>query len=112
MNNVSRIFCATFVAAFVFGFIDNVILVLAGDAIDKTLAASFGFSTMFSAGLGNAISDGVGELAGGAIGAMVYMLLGTSEEDNESVPHSVVAVAGVTGIVTGCLFGMFPLIWM
>lgn len=110
MNNATRVFLATFVGTFVFGFIDNFILVIAGDAIDQTISAQFGLSTMFSAGLGNALSDAVGELAGGSIAAMVFLVTGKPNEDN--VPHWIVAVAGVLGIVMGCLVGMVPLLWI
>lgn len=110
MNNVSRVFLATFLGAFVFGFIDNFILVIAGDAIDQTIAAKFNLSTMFSAGLGNTLSDAIGELAGGSIAASVLLLTGKPDETN--VPHWVVATAGVVGIVTGCLAGMLPLLWI
>lgn len=110
MNNTTRVFLAAFAAAFVFGFIDNFILVIAGDAIDQTISAKFGFSTMFSAGLGNTISDAIGELCGGMIGAAVLLLTGKSNEDK--VPHWVVATAGVAGIVIGCLVGMVPLLWI
>jgi ABC-type multidrug transport system fused ATPase/permease subunit len=50
-----RDFVAVMVGMFFFGFIDNFILVIAGDIVDNTIAAAFGFSTMFSAGIGNTI---------------------------------------------------------
>lgn len=110
MNNTTRVFVATFAATFVFGFIDNFLLVIAGDIIDNTIAATFGFSTMFSAGAGNAFSDAIGQLAGGMIGAAVYYFTGVPDE--EGAPHWVVAVSGVTGITLGCFVGMVPLLWI
>jgi len=50
-----RDFTAVMVGMFFFGFIDNFILVIAGEAIDRTIAVSLGFSSMFSAGLGNTL---------------------------------------------------------
>ncbi|KAF0770904.1 hypothetical protein AaE_002516, partial [Aphanomyces astaci] len=38
-----------------FGFVDNFILILAGDYIDITLGVSLGISSMAAAGIGNAI---------------------------------------------------------
>lgn len=110
MTNTQRVFLATFVGTFVFGFIDNFILVIAGDLIDNTIAAKFGFSTMASAGLGNAISDAVGEMFGGAIAAGIMLLTGKSDED--AVPTWQIITVGVVGIIAGCLVGMFPLLWM
>lgn len=46
-----------------FGFLDNFIMIVAGDYIDTTIGIGLGISTMAAAGLGNAISDaaGIGE---------------------------------------------------
>ena len=48
-----------------FGFMDNCIMILAGDQIDGTLGVAFGFSTMAAAGLGNLFSDVCGVGLGG-----------------------------------------------
>ena len=45
-----------------FGFLDNLIIIVAGEYIDSTIGASLAISTMAAAALGNALSDvfGVG----------------------------------------------------
>jgi hypothetical protein len=43
-----------------FGFMDNAIMIIAGDYIDHTFGLAFGVSTMFAAGLGNTVSDVMG----------------------------------------------------
>ena len=50
-----------------FGFMDNAILIIAGDAIDTSLGVALGISTLCAAAIGNIISD----LAG--IGASAYI---------------------------------------
>jgi hypothetical protein len=40
-----------------FGFVDNFIMIIAGDYIDLTLGVSLGISSMAAAGIGNTISD-------------------------------------------------------
>ncbi|KAL7448281.1 hypothetical protein ACHAWC_000498, partial [Mediolabrus comicus] len=50
-----------------FGFMDNSILLLSGEAIDMYLGVKLGISTMCAAALGNIISD----LAGVALGTMI-----------------------------------------
>ncbi|VDL88649.1 unnamed protein product [Schistocephalus solidus] len=40
-----------------FGFMDNFVMIIAGEYIDLTFATVFGFSTMAAAGLGNLISN-------------------------------------------------------
>ena len=50
-----------------FGFMDNSILLLSGEAIDMYLGVKLGISTMCAAALGNIISD----LAGVALGTVI-----------------------------------------
>lgn len=50
-----------------FGFVDNFIMILAGDYIDLTLGVSLGISSMAAAGIGNTISD----IAGLGLGNLV-----------------------------------------
>ena len=50
-----------------FGFMDNAIMILAGDKIDMTLGLSLGLSTMAAAGLGNLLSDVCGIGFGGSL---------------------------------------------
>lgn len=50
-----------------FGFVDNAIMILAGDYIDLTLGVSLGISSMAAAGIGNTISD----IAGLGLGNVV-----------------------------------------
>jgi len=49
-----------------FGFADNFIMIVAGDAIDNSIGLRLGLSTLAAAGLGNLISDvcgiGLGEV--------------------------------------------------
>eukprot|EP00472_Partenskyella_glossopodia_P014346 CAMPEP_0197542346 /NCGR_PEP_ID=MMETSP1318-20131121/67654_1 /TAXON_ID=552666 /ORGANISM="Partenskyella glossopodia, Strain RCC365" /LENGTH=250 /DNA_ID=CAMNT_0043101601 /DNA_START=140 /DNA_END=890 /DNA_ORIENTATION=- len=52
----------------IFGFLDNFIMIMAGDMIDTKIGAAFNLSVMASAALGNTVSDFVGQTAGGAIG--------------------------------------------
>jgi hypothetical protein len=49
-----------------FGFLDNAIMICAGDMIESTLGATLCLSTMAAAGLGNLVSDIAGLGAGGA----------------------------------------------
>ena len=51
----------------VFGVVDNGLMILFGDIIDKTLSDTFNLSVMASAGWGNAISDAVSVLVASLI---------------------------------------------
>merc|ERR1719181_1034430 len=52
---------------FGFGFADNFIMIVCGDAIDSQFGAVLGLTTMAAAGLGNWVSDVVGLGLGDAI---------------------------------------------
>lgn len=58
---------STLLPSIAFGFMDNAIMILAGDQIDEALGLKFGLSTLAAAGLGNLISDVVGTASEGVI---------------------------------------------
>jgi tRNA-specific adenosine deaminase 1 len=53
-----------------FGFMDNFVLIIAGDYIDSTLGVTLGISTMCAAALGNIVSDLCGVPAGNYVEAL------------------------------------------
>ena len=53
-----------------FGFADNFIMIIAGDAIDASFGVTFGISTLAAAGLGNLVSDIAGISIGDGIEAV------------------------------------------
>ena len=97
-----------------FGFMDNFIMIVAGDQIDAALGATLGFSAMMCAGLGNALSDVVGVGTGGAIEAAAGRLglpdpkLSTMQAKS-AVAKSTITAASAVGIALGCVLGLVPL---
>lgn len=98
-----------------FGFADNLIMILAGDAIDATLGVALGLTTMAAAGFGNLISDVVGlglgemiEARAAATGLSAPKLSAAQFELGRT--RAVKGVSGAVGISVGCLLGMFPLL--
>lgn len=100
-----------------FGFLDNFIMIMAGEYIDMTLGLKLGISTMAAAALGNTISDLLG------IGSAWYVesfadKLGAHPPDltPEQLEMSSSRICGVlgkaVGVVVGCLIGMFPLLFI
>jgi len=61
-----RLFIVSAVPFIGFGFADNFIMIVAGDAIDNSIGLKMGLSTLAAAGIGNLISDvcgiGLGEV--------------------------------------------------
>jgi len=100
-----------------FGFLDNLIMIMAGEYIDLTLGMKFGMSTMAAAALGNTISDllGIGsawyvESLADKLGARPPDL---SPEQLEMKSSRIFANLGrALGVFVGCLLGMFPLLFI
>jgi len=97
-----------------FGFMDNLVMILTGDAIDVTLGVRLHLSTMAAAGLGNAISDVLGVGLGGLIeryaerlGMPPHQL---SQSQLKTREAQLWASAGnAVGVFIGCILGLFPL---
>lgn len=100
-----------------FGFLDNVIMIVAGEYIDVTLGIWFHMSTMAAAGLGNMISDVIGVGAGGYIEYLVHRFTHlqppklSTEQATSSRVRYVTSFGRSFGILAGCLIGMFPLLF-
>jgi hypothetical protein len=99
-----------------FGFLDNAIMICAGEYIDMTLGATLGISTMAAAAIGNWISD----LSGIGLGNVVeglFLRLGlprpglTQEQTDHKSTRRAVFMGRMIGITIGCFLGMFPLYW-
>ncbi|KAG8237050.1 hypothetical protein J437_LFUL017184 [Ladona fulva] len=76
-----------------FGFLDNLIMIVAGDYIDLTLGTALGITTLTAAALGNTISDVAG------IGSAWYV-------------ESIALKGRALGVTLGCLLGMVPLCFL
>ena len=99
------------VAMVAFGFIDNVIMVVAGDSIDNFFITKVGINnTMFAAGLGNTLSDLVGIIGGRKIESVIFRCL--PKVDKEDLSQSLCLISESVGITAGCLLGLFPLLFM
>ena len=93
-------------AFIIFGFVDNAVMVVAGDNIDKLIGTAFGVSVLFSAGLGNTISDVAGILVGRVVAEKLSSRLPTSE----GLSTGYIIMAEAIGITLGCLLGLLPLL--
>ncbi len=100
-----------------FGFMDNMIMIIAGDFIESSIGLRFGLSTLCAAGFGNLISDVAGLGLGGYIEAsseklgITRPMLSRAQEDTRTIGRTR-AAANLIGISIGCLIGMFPLLFI
>jgi len=100
-----------------FGFMDNLVMITAGEAIDSTLGVALGISTMTAAGFGQCCSDVAGNLSGGTVEAVVTRLNlqhhGLSEDQLDlRISRMYKLLGACVGVVTGCLLGMSCLLFM
>ncbi|KYM95776.1 PREDICTED: uncharacterized protein LOC108780051 isoform X2 [Cyphomyrmex costatus] len=97
-----------------FGFLDNFIMIVAGDQIELMLNRRFPISTMAAAALGNTVSDVIG------IGSVHYVEMFAQKIGFEApkltlaqlnLPRTRIAanVGRVIGVTIGCIIGMTPI---
>uniref|UniRef100_A0A914LU74 Transmembrane protein 65 n=1 Tax=Meloidogyne incognita TaxID=6306 RepID=A0A914LU74_MELIC len=99
-----------------FGFLDNAIMVLAGEYIDQSLGTLLCISTMAAAALGNIISDVAGVGLAHYVEVFVTRLgfkspTLTSKQLESRKARLTVNLARAFGLIVGCLLGMFPLLF-
>ncbi|KAL6740366.1 hypothetical protein Aduo_013726 [Ancylostoma duodenale] len=99
-----------------FGFLDNVIMIVAGEYIDHQLGAMLCLSTMAAAALGNLISDVAGVGLAHYVESMFHKIglkhpVLTSEQLESSRARWTTHSARAVGLSIGCLVGMFPLLF-
>ena len=100
-----------------FGFMDNLVMIQAGDLIDNTIGVTFGLATLTSAAYGQIVSDVSGTVSSGAVEALASRLglprahLSVEQMQLRSVKASGTAGA-VVGVALGCLLGMSCLLFM
>eukprot|EP00929_Paragymnodinium_shiwhaense_P109585 TRINITY_DN76064_c0_g1_i1.p1 TRINITY_DN76064_c0_g1~~TRINITY_DN76064_c0_g1_i1.p1 ORF type:complete len:306 (-),score=82.00 TRINITY_DN76064_c0_g1_i1:78-995(-) len=115
-SKLLRLFITTMVPMIGFGFVDNAVMILAGEFLEIKLGAFFALSTLAAAGLGNLVSDVVGLGAGGFIEG-IAMKIGleapplSAWQLQQAVARYTKLLASVIGISVGCVLGMFPLLF-
>jgi len=100
-----------------FGFVDNSIMLRAGDLIDSTVGDTFKLNTITAAGFGQSISDVCAVLFGSSIAALASNmgLKAANFTDNQKDLRTVrfYGTAGAAiGVFLGCCLGMTNLLFM
>ncbi|XP_050665504.1 uncharacterized protein LOC126965775 isoform X2 [Leptidea sinapis] len=99
-----------------FGFLDNFIMIIAGDSIESSMSAYITLSTMAAAALGNTFSDVIGigssyyvERAAALVGLGAPAL--SPVQLDMPVSRRFANLGRVLGITLGCFLGMIPLLF-
>mmetsp|Transcript_16793 Transcript_16793/g.31820 ORF Transcript_16793/g.31820 Transcript_16793/m.31820 type:complete len:352 (+) Transcript_16793:78-1133(+) len=100
-----------------FGFMDNMVMIQAGDFIDNHIGVSFGLTTLTAAALGQVCSDVSGVCFGGVIESLAAKLgLPSSTLTNEQLSSKRMKLystgCAAIGVVIGCILGMISLLFM
>jgi len=116
-GQLRQIFLASAIPFVGFGFMDNFVMIIAGDLIDTTLCVTFCLSTMAAAAVGNTLSDIVGIYTGSII-EQIAENNGIKEPPLDSEQRLLRITkfwqytGQVVGIVFGCILGMCPLLFL
>mmetsp|Transcript_105490 Transcript_105490/g.328842 ORF Transcript_105490/g.328842 Transcript_105490/m.328842 type:complete len:310 (+) Transcript_105490:77-1006(+) len=99
-----------------FGFMDNTILIRAGDAIDRYFGASLQLPSMVAAAWGQVVSDFCGVCCGGCVESVSRRFLMPPSFSETQLALRTTQLAGTAGaaagVVVGCLLGMANLLAM
>jgi tRNA-specific adenosine deaminase 1 len=115
-NNVLyAVFLAQAIPFVGFGFMDNMVMIAAGEYIERSIGATLALSTMAAAGLGNLLSDIVGVATSNKIEAYAERAgfkspVLTAAQESARGPRLAKVLGAIIGISVGCLLGMFPLL--
>ncbi|BFY99660.1 hypothetical protein BsWGS_02699 [Bradybaena similaris] len=99
-----------------FGFLDNFLMIVAGEYIDVTLGTTLGISTMAAAAIGNWISDVCGLGSAHYVESTVARFgirhphLSPAQVDMKSTKWAS-NLGKVIGVTIGCFLGMIPLLF-
>jgi hypothetical protein len=100
-----------------FGIMDNLIMIIAGDAIDTAFHARFGIATLTAAAFGQVLSDMSGVMFGGVV-ERTFSKMGlrapslTAAQRRLSVCKNIIVGGSVFGVMIGCLMVSCTLLFM
>lgn len=116
MSEFYKVFLINCLPFIGFGFLDNAIMILAGEYIDVKLGMWLGISTMAAAALGNLVSDLAGVGTAGYIENVVEKVKSIQPnlkhaQFNYTSVRWATSAGRALGITIGCLLGMIPLLF-
>ena len=100
-----------------FGFMDNIIMIQAGDFIDYHFGVTLGLTTLTAAALGNVVSDSSGVLFGGVVETATERLRLTqpnltAAQKGMRATKIAGTLGALIGVICGCCLGMTNLLFM
>lgn len=118
MSQLKILFTASAVPMIGFGFMDNLVMIQAGQFIDNTIGVTMGLATMTAAAAGQVVSDVSGVIFGGSLERFLhrYKLIKasslTSAQRALPICRNVALFGAVCGVALGCGLGASCLLFM
>ena len=100
-----------------FGFMDQALMIVAGNAIDCTLGVTLGLSTLTAAAFGAMVSNGAGVVFGSTLDT-IFRRLGlprsglSSEQRGLPITKRTVFMGNLSGVLLGCTLGLTSLLFI
>lgn len=118
MKQLKILFTASAVPMIGFGFMDNLVMIQAGQFIDNTIGVTMGLATMTAAAAGQVVSDVSGVIFGGSLERFLhrYKLIraSTLTTAQRALPicRNTALFGAVCGVALGCGLGASCLVFM
>jgi hypothetical protein len=112
------LFIASAIPMVGFGFMDNVVMIQAGQYIDSTVGVTFGLATLTAAAAGQVVSDVSGVVFGGSLERLLTKLklikTPTLSTAQRQLPlcRNVSMAGAIVGVVIGCTLGALTLLFI
>lgn len=116
-TQLRRVFTKAAIPMIGFGFIDQTVMLQAGNAIDCTLGVTFGLSTLTAAAFGQICSDASGVLFGGTLDRL-FLAAGlptanlTTAQRGLPVVSRTKLAGSLVGVIFGCALGLLNLLFI
>ncbi|CAD7938870.1 unnamed protein product [Amoebophrya sp. A120] len=112
-----KLFVSSAVPMIGFGFMDNMVMIQAGDLIDNTIGVHLGLATLTAAACGQVFSDVSGVCFGGVVDNLCAKLglpVADLTTEQRQLPDAkrCVTFGSVCGVIVGCCLGMTSLLFM
>ena len=118
-QQLRRVFVHAAIPMIGFGFMDQTVMVQAGNAIDCTIGVIFGLSTLTAAAIGQVCSDASGILFGGTVervlkytGILSRSLQLSAQQMTLPVVSRTTLAGNFFGIIFGCSLGLINLLFI
>jgi hypothetical protein len=115
---LKTLFIASAIPMVGFGFMDNLVMIQAGQYIDSTLGVSLGLATMTAAAAGQVVSDVSGVVFGGTLERFLHRTklienpLLTTAQRQLAICRNVSMFGAIVGVTIGCALGALSLLFV